>query len=144
MKTNHNGHTLRNLTNRVMAVIDDAQHAQAAVETLERAGVPERELAALSGTEGAREIDADGAHSGGVKHALRALQRLTVEGASPPTVRGGARQRAPRRRCRLCTDAGSVTPSFRFSAAMARISSTPTGSGPSRALPPDEGVTCEC
>ena len=80
MKTNHNGHTLRNLTNRVMAVIDDAEHAQAAVETLERAGVPERELAALSGTEGAREIDADGVHSGGVKQALRALQRLTVEG----------------------------------------------------------------
>jgi len=55
MNTNHNGHTLRNLTNRVMAVIDDAEHARAAVETLERAGVPERELAALSGTEGARE-----------------------------------------------------------------------------------------
>jgi hypothetical protein len=80
MKTNHNGHTLRNLTNRVMAVIDDAEHAQAAVDTLERAGVPERELAALSGAEGTREIDSEGAYSGGVKHALRALQRLTVEG----------------------------------------------------------------
>ena len=80
MNTNHNGHTLRNLTNRVMAVIDDAEHARAAVETLERAGVPERELAALSGTEGAREIDADGTYGGGVKHALRALQGLTVEG----------------------------------------------------------------
>ena len=80
MKTNHNGHTLLNLTNRVMAVIDDAEHAQAAVETLERAGVPERELAALSGTEGARDIDAEGTYGGGVKHALRALQRLTVEG----------------------------------------------------------------
>ena len=80
MKTNHNGHTLRTLTNRVMAVIDDVEHAQAAVETLERAGVPERELATLSGTEGARAIDAEGTYSGGVKHALRALQRLTVEG----------------------------------------------------------------
>ena len=80
MNTNHNGHTLRNLTNRVMAVIDDAEHARAAVETLERAGVPERELAALSGTAGAREIDSEGTYSGGVKHALRALQRLTVEG----------------------------------------------------------------
>lgn len=80
MKTNHNGHTLRNLTNRVMAVIDDAENAQAAVETLERAGVPEHELAALSGPDGAREIDSEGTHSGGVKHALRALQRLTVEG----------------------------------------------------------------
>jgi light-regulated signal transduction histidine kinase (bacteriophytochrome) len=50
MKTNRNGHTLRNLTNRVMAVIDDAEHAQTAVETLGRAGVPERELATLSGT----------------------------------------------------------------------------------------------
>ena len=39
-------------TNRVMAVIDDAEHAQAAVEALERAGVPEREFAALSGAEG--------------------------------------------------------------------------------------------
>jgi len=80
MKTNHNGHALLNLTNRVMAVIDDAEHAQAAIETLERAGVPEHERAALSGTEGARDVDAEGTHSGGVKHALRALQRLTVEG----------------------------------------------------------------
>jgi len=80
MNTNHNGHTLRNLTNRVMAVIDDAEHARAAVDTLERAGVPERELAALSGADGAREIDAEGIYGGGVKHALRALQRLTVEG----------------------------------------------------------------
>jgi hypothetical protein len=80
MTTNHNGHTLWNLTNRVMAVIDDAKKAHAAVETLERAGVPEHELAALSGTEGVREIDAHGVHGGGVKHALRALQRLTVEG----------------------------------------------------------------
>ena len=80
MKTNHNGQTLRNLTNRVMAVIDDAESAQAAVDTLERAGVPERELTAFSGTDGAREIDSEGTHSGGVKHALRALQRLTVEG----------------------------------------------------------------
>ena len=80
MNSNHNGHTLRNLTNRVMAVIDDAEHARAAVEALERAGVPERELAALSGPEGAREIDSGGAYSGGVKHALRVLQRLTVEG----------------------------------------------------------------
>ena len=79
MKTNHTA-TLRNLTNRVMAVIDDAEHAQAAVETLERAGVPERELATLSGTEGAQAIDADGTYSGGIKHALRTLQRLTVEG----------------------------------------------------------------
>ena len=80
MNTNHNEHTLWNLTNRVMAVIDDADHAQAVVETLERAGIPERELAALSGTEGTRRIDADGVHSGGVTHALRALQGLTVEG----------------------------------------------------------------
>ncbi len=80
MKTNHNGHRLRNLTNRVMAVIDDAENAQAAAETLERAGVPERALAALSGTDGAREIDSEGTSSGGVKYALRALQSLTVEG----------------------------------------------------------------
>jgi hypothetical protein len=32
MKTNHNGHVLRNLTNRVMAVIDDERNTQAAVE----------------------------------------------------------------------------------------------------------------
>lgn len=71
---------LWNLTNRVMAVIDDTEKVQAAVETLERAGVPEHEIAALSGTEGLREIDADGVHGGGVKQALRAPQRLTVEG----------------------------------------------------------------
>jgi hypothetical protein len=80
MTTNHNGHIVWNLTNRVMAVIDDEMEAQVAVETLERAGVPERELAAHSGAEGAREIDADGLHGGGIKQALRALQRLTVEG----------------------------------------------------------------
>jgi hypothetical protein len=38
MTTNQNGHTLRNLTNRVIAVIDDPRQAQAAIETLERAG----------------------------------------------------------------------------------------------------------
>ena len=80
MTTNPNGHTVWNLTNRVMAVIDDAGKAQAAVDTLERAGVPEYELAALSGAQGIREIDADGSHGGGVKQALRALQRLTTEG----------------------------------------------------------------
>ena len=80
MTTNPNGHTVWNLTNRVMAVIDDAGKAQAAVDTLERAGVPEHELAALSGAEGIREIDADGIHGGGVKQALRALQRVTTEG----------------------------------------------------------------
>lgn len=34
MTTNPNGHTVWNLTNRVMAVIDDAGKAQAAVDTL--------------------------------------------------------------------------------------------------------------
>jgi hypothetical protein len=80
MKTNQNGHTLRNLTNRVMAVIDDPRHTQAAVETLERAGIADRDLATFSGEEGTRQIDADGVHSGGVTHVLRGLQRLTVEG----------------------------------------------------------------
>jgi hypothetical protein len=62
MKTNDNEHTLRNLTNRVIAVTDDAEHARTAVETLERAGVPEHEHATLSGTGGAREIHAGGVH----------------------------------------------------------------------------------
>lgn len=35
----------RNLTNRVVALIDDERNTQAAVETLERAGVADRELA---------------------------------------------------------------------------------------------------
>lgn len=43
---------LRNLTNRVMAVIDDEQNMQAAVETLERAGIAGRELATFEGKEG--------------------------------------------------------------------------------------------
>ncbi len=80
MTTNPNGHTVWNLTNRVMAVLDDAEKAQAAVATLERAGVPEHELAAMSGTDGLREIDADGIHGGGAKQVLRALQRVTTEG----------------------------------------------------------------
>ncbi|MEQ1869476.1 MAG: hypothetical protein ABL961_05575 [Vicinamibacterales bacterium] len=80
MTTNTHGHTVWNLTNRVMAVIDDAGKAQAAVDSLERAGVPEHELAALSGAEGIHEIDADGSHGAAVKQALRALQSVTTEG----------------------------------------------------------------
>lgn len=80
MKTNHNGHALRNLTNRVMAVIDDEQNTQAAVETLERAGIADRELTTFEGEEGVRQVDAEGVHSGGVTHVLRGLQRWTVEG----------------------------------------------------------------
>lgn len=78
MQTNHNGHTF-DLTKRVMAVIDDARNAQAAVETLERAGVEERELAILSGRHGIRQIDAEGLYGGGIRRAFRLLQRLTVE-----------------------------------------------------------------
>lgn len=81
MTTNQTGHTLLNLTNRVIAVIDDPRQMQAAVETLERAGVADRDLATLSGEEGARQIDAEGVYSGGVTHVLRGLQRFTLEGA---------------------------------------------------------------
>src|SRR5512134_3711207 len=80
MKTHRNGHALRNLTNRVMAVIDDEQDTQAAVETLERAGFADRELATFEGQEGVRQVDADGVHSAGVKQVLRGLQRWTTEG----------------------------------------------------------------
>lgn len=80
MTTNPNGHSVWNLTNRVMAVIDDEAQAQAAVDTLEQAGVHDHDVAAFCGTEGVRELDADGVHGGGVKQALRALQQLTVEG----------------------------------------------------------------
>ena len=80
MKTNHNGHVLRNLTNRVIAVIDDAQATQAAVETLERAGIADRKVAAFEGEEGVRRVDAEGVHSGGVTHVVRGLQQWTVEG----------------------------------------------------------------
>src|SRR5512138_3538043 len=81
MKTNQNRHTLRNLTNRVIAVIDDPRQARAAIATLERAGIGEGDLNAFSGEEGARQIDAEGVHSGGVTHVLRGLQRWTVEGS---------------------------------------------------------------
>ena len=81
MKTTQNEHTLRNLTNRVIAVIDDARHTRAAIETLGRAGIADRDLATFSGDEGARQIDAEGVHSAGVNHILRGLQRWTVEGA---------------------------------------------------------------
>ena len=37
MKANHSGHALRNLTNRVMAVIDKERQTHAAVATLKRA-----------------------------------------------------------------------------------------------------------
>ena len=81
MKTNQSGHALRNLANRVIAVIDDPQQTQAAIATLERTGIEDRDLAAFSGEEGARQIDAEGAYSGGVTHVVRGLQRWTVEGA---------------------------------------------------------------
>jgi len=81
MKTNQNRHTLRNLTNRVIAVIDDPRQTQAVLDRLERAGIADRDLATFSGEEGARQIDAEGIHSGGVTHVLRGLQRWTVEGA---------------------------------------------------------------
>ena len=81
MKTNQNGHPLRNLTNRVIAVIDDPRQTQAAIATLERAGIGVRDLAAFSGEQGARHVDAEGVYSGGVTHMLRLLQRWTVEGA---------------------------------------------------------------
>ena len=80
MRTTHHGHDLRSLTNRVIAVIDDAGNAHAAVETLERFGVPQAELADLSGPEGLQQVDAEGARSGGLIHALRMLQGLSVEG----------------------------------------------------------------
>jgi hypothetical protein len=81
MKTNENRHTLRNLTNRVIAVIDDSRQTQAVLDRLERAGIADRDLATFSGEEGARQIDAEGIHSGGVTRVLRGLQRWTVEGA---------------------------------------------------------------
>lgn len=81
MTTNQNGHTLRNLTNRVIAVIDDPRQTQAVIDRLERAGIADRDLATFSGEEGARQIDAEGVYSGGVKHVLRGLQRFTLEGA---------------------------------------------------------------
>ena len=80
MNTNHNGRALRNLTNRVMAVIDDEDDTQAAVETLERAGIEDRALATFEGEEGMRQVDAEGVHSGRITHILRGLQRWTVEG----------------------------------------------------------------
>jgi hypothetical protein len=55
MKTNQNGHTLRNLTNRVIAVIDDARQTQAAIATLERAGIGVRELMLNTGRVLSRE-----------------------------------------------------------------------------------------
>jgi hypothetical protein len=81
MTTNQNRHALRNLRNRIIAVIDDPRHTQAAIETLEQAGIGDADLATFSGDEGARQIDAEGVHSAGMTHVLRALQRWTVEGA---------------------------------------------------------------
>lgn len=80
MKTNQHGHALRNLTNRVMAVVDDSEQARAAVDTLEGAGVSESDVSTLVGAEGVQRIDVDGTRSGRLTRALRALQRLTVEG----------------------------------------------------------------
>jgi hypothetical protein len=62
-------------------VIDDPRQTQAAIARLARAGIGDGDLAAFSGEEGARQIDADGIYSGRVTHMLRGLQRLTVEGA---------------------------------------------------------------
>lgn len=143
MKTNQNGHTLRNLTNRVIAVIDDPRQTQAAIATLERAGIGDGDLAAFSGEAGARQIDAEGAHSGGVTHLLRRLQRWTVEGAHLRTYQAAVTQG------HLVVDvhihgAETRTRSPRFCARTGRISSTPTGSGQSKASPLDEETACAC
>ncbi len=132
-----------NLTNRVMAVFDDAGKAQAAVEPLELAGVPAHELAALSGANGVREIDAGGAHGGAVKQVLRALQSVTTEGNHLRHYESELAHGTSSSMSR-CTDDRSVTQSLQVSVATAHTSSTLMGRGPSRAWLPDEGVTCAC
>jgi hypothetical protein len=55
MKTKHNEHALRNLTNRVIAVIDDPRQTQAALATLERAGIGDQDTWRLSSGRKARD-----------------------------------------------------------------------------------------
>ena len=101
MKKNDNGHALRNLTNRVMAVIDDQQNTEAAVETLERAGIADRELATLKERK-ASDRSTPKAFIQRRQTRLAGPATLDCGRPSPSPVSGGDRQRSSRRRC-LCS-----------------------------------------
>ena len=91
MTTNHNGHALRNLRNRVIPVIDDGDEARAAVETLECAGLADRDLATFEGEEGLRQVDAEGVHGGGVtpRGVAASGGRVTIERIRMAATSGG-------------------------------------------------------
>ena len=90
-----------------MGVVDDEDNAQAAVETLERAGVADQDPATFGGEERLRQVDAEGVHGGGVTHNWRSLQRWTVEGHHCRRTR----RRSPAvitSSMSVCTGAGSL------------------------------------
>ena len=116
MKTNQNGHTLRNLTNRVIAVIDDPRQTQATVETLERAGVADRDLATFSGEEGARQIDAEGALQRRRQTHPSGTAALHAGRNASPEVPGGTWSGVIRSWTCTFTGTETSTPSPEFSA----------------------------
>lgn len=78
----HDDHSqpLLNLTNRVLAVVDDSISAEEVLNELAAAGVHPAHLTALSGDRGLHWIDAEGAHGGRLARIVRGFQRWNVEG----------------------------------------------------------------
>jgi hypothetical protein len=69
-------HTLSDLTDHLLAVIDDPTLLTAAVNALLRAGSAAGDVVVLSGHRGLDVVDANGDHSGRLKRVLRTLQHL--------------------------------------------------------------------
>jgi len=80
-KYNDHSQPVRNLINRVLAVVDDSQDATEVVADLAAAGIDRDHILALGGRSGLYWIDADGAHGNWLTRLVRSVQTWTVEGA---------------------------------------------------------------
>jgi hypothetical protein len=66
-------------TNRLLAVLDDASSADAAIRALDGLGVPRDAIERLSGPDDAARLDGLGGRSGPFGRALRAVQFMTMD-----------------------------------------------------------------
>ncbi|HWI16384.1 MAG TPA: hypothetical protein VNT81_01465 [Vicinamibacterales bacterium] len=67
------------LTNRILAVVDDAESVREILDDLAVSGVAGH-VTALSGADGVAWIDEEGLHGGRLTRFVRGLQRWSVEG----------------------------------------------------------------
>lgn len=77
---NNRPEPLVHMTNRILAVVDDAESAREVLDAMVAIGLADEQLAALSGDAGATWIDADGLHGGRLARLVRGLQRWSTEG----------------------------------------------------------------